>query len=342
VNATIVQKLSAAGAALAFVLASGTLQAQAGKPTIFSPQPIYEFGDRDSENNVEHEFSIVNLGTAPLEIRDVRTSCGCTAADPEKRVLQPGEETYIKGTLNLEGRQGPQNRTITVTSNDPDNPTYQLGFRGNAIAAVMTEPQFINLGRVADETLYEEKITVRAGSDSVSFNVIGAESTLPQIETEVITVTEGQLYEVIARNTEPLTEGNLNGMITIHTDYAKRPSYQVRFFAQVIGAIEVRPDALTLQHNDDPDRTTTQFVRVAPGRIKDFNITEVHAPLDSIDVEIMPQGNSNYNLRVSNMPGLDSLDGEHLIIKTDSEEAPELKVPFRIVRPVGQAAALTN
>jgi hypothetical protein len=345
VNAAIVRSAAILGA-VCMTLTAGlaSAQAAAGKPTIFSPEPIYDFGNRDSEQDVVHEFSIVNLGTAPLEIKDVRTSCGCTVADLEKRILQPGEETHLGSTLKLQGRQGPQNRTITVTSNDPDNPTYQLGFKGTAMAAVMYDPQFINLGRVVDETLYTEKVSVKAGTDDVTFNVIGVESTLSEIETEVVTIEEGRSYEIIARNTEPFKEGNLNGMITIHTDYAKRPSYQVRFFAQVIGGIEVRPDSLTLQQTNDPERTTTQFIRVAPGRIKSFNITEVIAPLPTIDVQIVAQGNSNFNVQVANMPGDESLDGQHLIIKTDSEEVPEVKVPFRIIKPVSQlpAAARAN
>lgn len=323
---------------VAVMACAGTAWGQAtGKPTIFSPEPIFDFGDRDNEQNVKHEFTIVNLGTAPLEIRDVRTSCGCTVAELEKRLLQPGEETHIGSTLNLSGRQGPQNRTITVATNDPDNPTYQLGFKGNAISAIMYDPQFINLGRVADDEVHSQTITLKSGTDSVAFNVIGVDSSLPQIETEVVTVREGKEYQIIARNNEPLKEGNLNGLITINTDYAKRPSYQVRFFAQVIGGIEVRPDTLTLQQSDDPERTTTQFLRVAPGRISGFNVTEVHAPLDTIDVEILPQGNSNFNIKVANMPGSTDLEGQELVIKTDSEEVPEIKVPFRVIKPVAQA-----
>lgn len=328
---------------MALVASAGTAWGQdAGKPTIFSPEPVYDFGDRDNEQDVKHEFTIVNLGTAPLEIRDVRTSCGCTVAELKKRVLQPGEETQIGSTLKLSGRQGPQNRTITVASNDPDNPAYQLGFKGNAISAIMYDPQFINLGRVVDDEVHSQAITLKAGTDSVEFNVIGVDSSLPQIETEVKTVREGKEYEIIARNSEPLKEGNLNGLITINTDYAKRPSYQVRFFAQVIGGIEVRPDTLTLQQSDDPERTTTQFLRVAPGRISDFNVTEVHAPLDSIDVEILPQGNSNFNIKVANMPGSADLEGQELVIKTDSEEVPEIKVPFRVIKPVTQAPTVNT
>lgn len=48
----------------------------------------------------ETVFRFVNTGTAPLLIRDIRPSCGCTSAKWKKHPLKPGESGDINITFN--------------------------------------------------------------------------------------------------------------------------------------------------------------------------------------------------------------------------------------------------
>lgn len=79
---------------------------------------------------VNHDFVISNTGGDVLKISDVRASCGCTAAKPEKSELEPGESTVIKVSFNSSGRYGAQTKFVYVTTNDPDNHQLQLKITG--------------------------------------------------------------------------------------------------------------------------------------------------------------------------------------------------------------------
>lgn len=86
----------------------------------------HDFGDMVQGEKKEHTFSLTNSGKTDLLIRNVRSSCGCTAVAPSKKVIAPGETAPIKVTFDSSGKRGRQSKSITVITNDPKNPTTTL------------------------------------------------------------------------------------------------------------------------------------------------------------------------------------------------------------------------
>jgi hypothetical protein len=95
-------------------------------PDIQFKETSFDFGDVKHGEKVEHAFRISNDGKSNLILRKVRTSCGCTASKPDKEVLKPGETANIPVSFNTRGRNGRQNQSITVYSNDPKKSTMLL------------------------------------------------------------------------------------------------------------------------------------------------------------------------------------------------------------------------
>jgi uncharacterized cupredoxin-like copper-binding protein len=102
-------------------------------PKISFQQTEYDFGDIVQGEKVHYNFIVTNTGGNILEITNVRASCGCTAALPDKREIQPGESTQIKVEFNSAGRIAKQVKNIFVTSNDKDNPEVTLTISCNII-----------------------------------------------------------------------------------------------------------------------------------------------------------------------------------------------------------------
>lgn len=69
---------------------------------------------------MDFTFEYTNSGKKDLEIKDVKTSCGCTAAVVSGKKLKPGEKGTLKVELDTSNRMGRMSRVITVSSNDPD------------------------------------------------------------------------------------------------------------------------------------------------------------------------------------------------------------------------------
>jgi hypothetical protein len=78
-----------------------------------------DFGTIAGDKPVEHTFKLTNAGKSDLIIRKVSATCGCTAVQPAKTTIPPGDFTLIKAVFNPSGRQGNQKKAITIITNDP-------------------------------------------------------------------------------------------------------------------------------------------------------------------------------------------------------------------------------
>ena len=104
---------------------------RANSPKIEFNNLNFEFGTIKSGEKTSHNFVFTNSGKSDLIIRKIKASCGCTATNPEKMIIKPGETSHITSTFNSVGKKGQQNKTITVITNDPSNPTTVLRVIGN-------------------------------------------------------------------------------------------------------------------------------------------------------------------------------------------------------------------
>lgn len=98
----------------------------ANAPVVSFNEKAHDFGDINQGDAVEYTFTIKNEGKRDLIIRNVKTSCGCTAVTPEKKIISQNEVVPLKVKFDSKGKRGRQNKSITVITNDPKNPTTIL------------------------------------------------------------------------------------------------------------------------------------------------------------------------------------------------------------------------
>lgn len=86
----------------------------------------HDFGTMKQGDKKDFTFVLTNKGKSDLHIRNVRSSCGCTAVAPSQKVISAGQSAPIKVTFDSRGKRGRQSKAITVITNDPKNPTSTL------------------------------------------------------------------------------------------------------------------------------------------------------------------------------------------------------------------------
>jgi archaellum component FlaF (FlaF/FlaG flagellin family) len=91
----------------------------------------WDFGNIKATESVSYDFVVKNIGKKELLIRKVKASCGCTATNPDKTNLAPGESTNIKVTFNPAGKSGQQQKSVTVVTNDPFQSSVNLMIKSN-------------------------------------------------------------------------------------------------------------------------------------------------------------------------------------------------------------------
>ncbi|MBN1820308.1 MAG: DUF1573 domain-containing protein [Prolixibacteraceae bacterium] len=103
----------------------------ANSPVATWDSESFDFGTIAQDDKVEHSFELKNNGKRDLIIRNVRSSCGCTAVTPAKKVIPAGDSVPIKVVFDSKGKRGRQSKTITVITNDPKNSTTTLRISSN-------------------------------------------------------------------------------------------------------------------------------------------------------------------------------------------------------------------
>jgi len=77
----------------------------------------WNFGDIRDGDIVNHDFKFKNIGNAPLEVKNVTATCGCTQPSFPFLPIAPGEEGTISVTFNSTGKINEQRPTVTVITN---------------------------------------------------------------------------------------------------------------------------------------------------------------------------------------------------------------------------------
>ncbi|TAF65701.1 MAG: DUF1573 domain-containing protein [Cytophagales bacterium] len=101
-------------------------------PRIHFENTVYDFGNVKVNEQVSYDFIFTNKGKTDLNLRQAKASCGCTATNPDKKVLLPNQSSKITVTYTGVG-EGMQQKTISVFSNDPTQPTIVLTIKMNVI-----------------------------------------------------------------------------------------------------------------------------------------------------------------------------------------------------------------
>ncbi len=113
-----------------FVLNNSKLTASLKAPKIVFKEEVHDFGKVPRGPELQYNFKFTNKGNANLIIERVQTSCGCTGATVgEKTEYKKNESGEIKVNFTTQGREGQQEKTIIIYSNDPENPQKVLSIK---------------------------------------------------------------------------------------------------------------------------------------------------------------------------------------------------------------------
>lgn len=92
-------------------------------PVITFTEEVFDFGEIDQGDIVEHTFVFENTGNVPLIISNAKGSCGCTIPSYKKdEPIAPGEKSEMLVRFNSRGKSGIQSKTVTIYSNAQNNP----------------------------------------------------------------------------------------------------------------------------------------------------------------------------------------------------------------------------
>lgn len=94
----------------------------------------YNFGTIRQGDSVVYYFKFKNTGDEPIIIKDAQGSCQCTVPEYPREAVKKGESGTIKVKFDSAGKQGKQDKTVTIYSN-ASNDRIVLHMKGKVEAA---------------------------------------------------------------------------------------------------------------------------------------------------------------------------------------------------------------
>ncbi len=92
-----------------------------------------DFGKVKHGEVLNHSFTLKNDSSKTLNIKDVNTSCGCTATKVAKKTLAPGESTVIDVSFKSKGYKGQVTQFIYVNTDRVEKPVIRFTIKAEVV-----------------------------------------------------------------------------------------------------------------------------------------------------------------------------------------------------------------
>lgn len=321
-------------ALFAVLLVTTTLMAQAGKPKAAPVEPIKDLGVVPKGDKVVHDFVIRNDGDAPLEITDVRATCGCTVANYDK-VIAPGQTGKVHVEVDTTTFNGPISKGVTVFTNDADNAQIELTVRAKIEPFIQVRPGYARYITVQGEEKTGTISQTVASPEGTPFDVVKVESPYPFLTTtfreakpeERIADMQGKQWHVEMTLSNDAPVGALADHLRITTTHPKQKLVTIPVSGFVRPVIAVTPDVAEFGQVElrEPLIRTLNVRNFATEPIK---ITGVQGNLPGIKTAIEPiQEGREYQVRVTLSPEMAKGPfNAKLTLLTDSKKKPTVEV----------------
>lgn len=269
--------------------------ATGGAPSIHFPEQQHDFGTILATETVRHEFKVVNRGDAPLVLTKARATCGCTVASFTRTSIPPGGEGAVTVSFSPGKRRNEQQKSVTVSSNDPENPSVKISIRAFVEPVFDFESPVLDIGKVGWKDRAAKTMSIRV-RDAETVKVTGIESTSEFISARMLDETgkdERSRLLIMEVSLAPgLPTGRISESITVHTDLPDLPTASLRVSGQVVGEVEVSPERLRFvagapqtgrRSNLSQRLFITSHLEEGP-----LEVLKVADPDDRLDFEIKP------------------------------------------------------
>jgi hypothetical protein len=236
-------------ALLALAVGAPSACGQAWANKLFKNQTSHDFGTVPHGAQLLHRFPITNIYAVPLEIAQVRVSCGCSTATPSKKVLQSRESGTIDVLMDARRFKGAKTVTVYVTVGPTYVSTAELQVIANSRTDVVFNPGQVSFGNVAQGQTPSQPVDVEyAGTLDWRITEVLARGLPFDVELRELYRQRGRQvgYQVKVTLKPDAPAGPLKQDVHLRTNDPATPLISVLVEANVEASLTVSPSPLPL------------------------------------------------------------------------------------------------
>jgi len=331
--------------AMAWALAASGQRAGAAQdetdataPRLVVAERTVDLGTIQAGDTAPMVWRLENHGNADLVVTRIKPGCGCTIVEQLEQdlVIPPGEHLDLRAVFHSTGRRGLQDKKVTVFSNDPEEPQFELEYRATVERLYEVVPSsVVNLRSVQRGTTASKTIDVVEDDEHDPVKVLGIDTTDNtslsfSIEPFAERNVKGQRIHVTVQPDAAVGQLSVDATLRIAVGETER-THELAIRAEVVGDITWQPTVVdaTRQPARPGRKLAPVDIRAPDGTT--FRITAATAGPD-FDVEVVPPVDSKAARR--HLVTLEVRDDAHsgpiaatLRVETDMPDQPVIEIP---------------
>ena len=300
------------------------------QPDVQTDDVLYDFGYAQHQQTITHIFKLKNVGSQPLVIHEIGSSCACTAVLLSEKTILPTETAEIEVKFDTQYRRGRQTATVKVRTNDTDKPTIYFTITGVIAGLARVVPNNLYLRNIGNQKEIQKTIDIYDPGDG-RLKVKRVQSSSPYITTKLRHIyTDGLIAKILVAIKPGLPLGELNEKITILTEGYRYPQVEVLVKGQVVGALSLTPDQFFLGFVKK-GQVAHGVARLRKKGVADLKILQIessHPFVTAKSEEI--ESEQEYSIEVTFTASESEIGKTEALIKihTNDNNQPLFEVPF--------------
>lgn len=188
--------------------------------------PAVELKPKPEDEEVETTFKFRNKGDKTVKILGLESACSCLSAELDKAEYKPGEVGTGHASFKVSTFVGRHEKFVTVNTDDPKQPDWQINFILDVPAVVDIKPKNLQWF-IGDDPSRKSCLVQFTGEEPMK--IIKITPTRENVEFDWKEIKEGREYLITVKpkNTQDITMGALK--IETNSTIAKY-RYQLAFF----------------------------------------------------------------------------------------------------------------
>ncbi len=268
---------------------------------------------------VSHSYVLANLGGEPVEITNIRSTCGCAVGSVDNRLLKPGDAVCVDVEFDSTNFSGFVEKTVHVLSTDPNHSTVHLNFQARVIPMYFPNPSTIEFGDVYPDETTTREIVIQFAEDpppkAVGFR---AEEPFLKATWESTEANGRPALKVVLSIDHPNHLGILATLVGLTFDHPRTPDLILPVNGNVLAGIVIEPrtrldfgkiprvepvsQVIDIQVRDSSSEFQIESVKVDQTAVA--NKTADQISQITTEVETV-KANAHYKIHVHVKPGTD-------------------------------------
>ncbi|MCP4592169.1 MAG: DUF1573 domain-containing protein [bacterium] len=293
--------------------------------------PHKDFGELWEGVELTHSFLVQNTGDAKLEILRVKASCGCTSTGYDKQV-DPGASGKVNVKLKTKNFNGKFAKTVTVTTNDPNNSTIRLKLSGVAKQKVSVEPRTAAFTQVQPDQVLNRAVQITNNSDEPMTLTLDEGKTGP-FSAVLKEIEPGQKYTLDITGNPPYKPKLNRATFHLKTNLAAKPKLTIPCSAYVPPRLELRPAKIQLRTAQN--RQITRTVRLINSGPTDIQVKDLTVDDSNVTATLREQKpGRDYAIELTFPKGyMPPEKGTQVVVATDDAKIPQMVLPITKIAP---------